>query len=436
MGCKRLKMQSRIILVFMALTLGLFAVEGAISLYPVEKGHRFVSEEVVLKVDLKTTAFSISNAKIGLENAKDYIVVVPESAASLETVEINDTQWQIVHYEYKLYPLHAGKITIAPIDISFKASMGYGQPDSNFTFQSDALILDVNAPQGVGKEDFVLSTPSYRLESNISPKLSETNATKIKIGDAIEIRITQEAKNIPDILLEPVRFPENPHLKIYQEEPILKMKEVGIETIVTRLDSFTFVAVREGNASIPSQKFIWWNPIEQVLHTEKTEALHLVILPNPKQAAAEPLNSKEESYKSWVFALSSAFIFIILLYKMYPYAKRWREQKKLAYQQSEEGRFKRLMDTCNSNKTAQLYHDFYDWLEVADPKLERAGFRGIREMQPSFSHALSQLEKVLADPQQTFDKIDFTHELKKFRGVLLKQHQLRQKSLIENINPT
>jgi hypothetical protein len=98
-------MQSRIILLFLALTLGLFAVEGAISVYPVEKEHRFVSEEVVLKVDLKTTAFSIRDAKISLENSKDYIVVVPKSAVSLETVEINDTQWQVVHYEYKLYPL-------------------------------------------------------------------------------------------------------------------------------------------------------------------------------------------------------------------------------------------------------------------------------------------------------------------------------------------
>jgi len=85
-----------------SLTLGLFAVEGAISVYPVEKKDRFVSEEVILKVDLKTTAFSIMNAKIGLENSKDYIVLSPKSAVSLETVEMNDTQWQVVHYEYKL----------------------------------------------------------------------------------------------------------------------------------------------------------------------------------------------------------------------------------------------------------------------------------------------------------------------------------------------
>ncbi|WP_415408021.1 hypothetical protein ACLHDG_05680 [Sulfurovum sp. CS9] len=425
-------MNSRILFLFVALTFGLFAVDGAISVYPVEKKDRFVSEEVVLKVDLKTTAFSIMNAKIGLENSKDYIVVAPKSASSLETLDINDTQWQVVHYEYKLYPLHAGKITITPIDIAFKASMGYGQPDNNFTFQSDALILDVRAPKGVGKEDFVLSTPNYTLKSDVSPKLSETNVTQIKVGDAIELKVIQEAKNVPDILLKPIHFSENPRLKIYKEEPILKSKEAGTATIVTRTDSFTFVAAKEGNVSIPSQKLIWWNPAEQVLHTEKTPSLHFIVLPNPKSAAS--LTPSEEEKPS---ALSILLILILIgvLYKLIPYIQKKKAEKKVAYMQSEEGRFKTLLDSCQDSDMTTLYHDFYSWLEVADPKLSRVGFRGITEVQPSFRDALHELEEVLVDPQQTFDKKNFINELTKFREVLLKQQQVRQEGLPENINP-
>lgn len=427
-------MSSRILFLFVALTFGLFAVDGTISVYPVEKKDRFVSEEVVLKVDLKTTAFSIMNAKIGLENSKDYIVVAPKSAASLETVDINDTQWQVVHYEYKLYPLHAGKITIAPIDISFRASMGYGQPDSNFTFQSDALILDVSAPEGVGKEDFVLSTPNYTLKSELSPKLSETNATKIKVGDAIEFKIIQEAKNVPDILLKPIYFSENPYLKIYKEEPILKSKEVGTETIATRTDSFTFVATKEGNVSIPSQTLIWWNPEAQVLHKEKTASLHFIVLPAPKSDASLTPSAEEEDKLS---ALSILLILILIgvLYKLIPYIQKKKAEEKLAYMQSEEGRFKTLLDSCQDSDIATLYHDFYSWLEVADPKLSRVGFRGISEVQPSFSKALSALEEVLADPQRSFDKTGFINELEKFRALLLEQQQVREQGLPQNINP-
>ncbi|MEA3434195.1 MAG: hypothetical protein U9R13_06395, partial [Campylobacterota bacterium] len=290
-------MQSRIILLFIALTLGLFAVEGDYSVHMVEKERYFVSEEIVLKVDLKTTAFSIKDAKIGLENSKDYIVVTPKSAAFLETVDINGTQWQVVHYEYKLYPLHAGKITIAPIDIAFRASMGYGTPDNNFTLKSDQVVLDIVAPQGVNKDTFVLSTPNYSLKSELSPKLSETNATKIKVGDAIELKIIQEAKNVPDLLLKPIDFSEDPHLKIYKEEPLLKSKVVGSDTIATRTDSFTFVATKEGNASIPSQALIWWNPVKQVLHKEKTASLHFIVLPAPKSATSLTPSEAEKQEK-------------------------------------------------------------------------------------------------------------------------------------------
>jgi len=423
------------ILLFFALTLGLLAVEGDFSVYVAEQKRHFVSEEVVLKVDLKTTAFSIRDAKMGLENTKDYIVLSPKSASSLETVELNDNQWQVVHYEYKLYPLHAGKMTIRPIELSFKASMGYGQPENNFTFLSDALILDIIAPEGVGKNDFVLSTGSYRLKSDISLKSSEHNMTKIKVGDAIEIKVTQEAKNVPDILLEPLHFSENTHFKIYKEEPILKTKTVGSETTATRTDTFTFVASKEGNVSIPSQTFIWWDPADEVLHKEKTEALHFIVLAAPRSDASLTPSEEGKEDKPWVLNIFLILILIAVLYKFIPYIQKKKEEAKIVYMQSEEGRFKGLLDTCQGSDARTLYHDFYYWLEVASPKLSRLGFRGIGEVQPSFLVSLRELEEVVSVPEQTFDKIRFTKELKKFREILLKQQQNRQKGLPQNINP-
>jgi hypothetical protein len=292
--------------------------------------------------------------------------------------------------------------------------------------KSDKVVLDIVAPQGVNKDAFVLSTPSYSLKSELSPKLSETNATKIKVGDAIELKITQEAKNVPDILLKPIHYFEDPHLKIYKEEPILKSKELGTETIAMRTDSFTFVAMKEGNVSIPSQTLIWWNPVKQVLHKEKTASLHFIVLPNPKSAASLTPSEEEEEDKPSALSILLILIVIGVLYKLIPYIQN---------SQSEEGRFKTLLDSCLESDIATLYHDFYSWLEVADPKLSRVGFRGITEVQPSLRDALRELEEVLVDPQQTFDKKNFINELTKFREVLLKQQQVRQQGLPENINP-
>ena len=427
-------MLSRMFLFFLLFSMGLYAVDGDISVYPIEKEQRFVSEEVVLKVNLKTTAFSIKDAKIALENTQDYIVVTPTSAAFLATVDINGTQWQVVYYEYKLYPLHAGKITVAPIDISFKASMGYGTPDHNFTFKSGEIVLDIVAPQGAGKDDFVLSTPSYALKSEVTPKFSETNVTTIKVGDVIEIQIRQEAKNIPDILFEPVSFSENEHIKIYREEPKLKSETVGNETRATRIDSFTFVASKEGNVSIPAQTFIWWDTDEKTLHTEKTAALHFIVLPAP-QSNASLAPSGEDKDKPSVLSLLVILILIAVLYKLIPTIQKKKAEKKLAYSQSEEGRFKTLLHTCQGNDTAKLYHDFYYWLDVADPTLSRVGFSGIIEVQPSFSASLQELDTILAMPEQEFNKEKFSIELKKLRETLLQHKKNKQQGLPSNINP-
>ena len=428
-------MLSRIILLFFFSTFVLYAIDGAVSVHLVEKERRFISEEVVVKVDLRSTAFSIKDARIGLENSDDYIVIAPKSAIALETVDINDTQWQVVHYEYKIYPLHAGKIVITPIDITFKASMGYGQPDNNFTFLSDALILEVQVPEGVKKGDFVLSTESYSLESDISPKISETNSTKIKVGDAIEIKVTQEAQNVPDLLLRPFTFTKNEHFKIYRDEPLLKTEVLGSNTIATRRDSFTLVAFKEGNVSISSQTFIWWDPVNQVLHKEQTKALDFIVLPNPKHLVSDLKDDEPKKQQSWAYAIIFGLLLILLVYRLYPYIKIRKEQHKLAYMQSEKGRFEQLMLTLKGDDMTKSYTDLYHWLQIASPALSKGGFRAIVEVQPSFENSLQVFEKVLAGHEEVFDKVTFRNELEKFREVLLKESQFKEQGLPKEINP-
>ena len=295
--------------------------------------------------------------------------------------------------------------------------------------------MDISAPEGVGKNDFVLSTPYYSLKSDISPKLSETNVTKIKVGDAIELKVTQEAKNVPDILLEPLYFSEDPHLKIYREEPILKSKSVGSETRATRTDTFTFVAGKEGNVSIPSQTFIWWDPLNEVLHKEKTEALHFIILAAPRSDASLTPSEEGKEELPWALNLFLILMLIAVLYKFIPIIQKKKEEAKIVYMQSEEGRFRSLLYACQGSDARTLYHDLYYWLEVASPKLSRLGFRGIEEAQPSFSGSLGELEAVLSVQEQSFDKIRFTAELKKFREMLLKEQQQAKQGLPDKINP-
>jgi len=428
-------MLSRLLLFLLLCTFGLYAIEGGISVTVVEKEKHFISEEVLVKVDLKSTAFSIKNVKVGLENSNDYIVLAPTSAASLETIDINNTDWQIVHYEYKLYPLHAGEITVPVFSIGFQASMGYGQPEEEFSFKSEPISLEVEAPKGVSKEMFVLSTPKYTVQSHISTKMSEGNITQIKVGDAVTLKIVQEAKNVPDILLRPIFFKESNQYKIYAEEPALNTKEQGKGILASRTDTYTLVATKEGNITIPSQVFMWWLPKEEVLYKEVTEAYSFSVLPSPNMHLNEGTLEKKRPFVPWSFIIFSLLLLSWVFYKLYPSLKQRREERTIRYQQSEEGRYDRLMETMKDDNLSKLYQDFYCWLEVASPTLSRSGFRGIEEVQPTFGLALQELEAALVTTQQSFDKTDFINELTKFREVLREQQQVRVQGLPDNINP-
>ena len=172
-----------------------------------------------------------------------------------------------------------------------------------------------------------------------------------------------------------------------------------------------------------------------MLHKEKTIALHFTVLADPKAAVAlTSLEDKKED-NPWVLNIVFIFILITALYKLIPYIQKKNVEKKVATMQSEEGKFRRLLATSKGDDMAQLYSDFYTWMEVADPKLSRAGFRGIVEVQPSFLTVLEDLETALVEPKKIFDNKQFGHELMKLRKMLLQQGRDRQQGLPQNINP-
>ncbi len=81
--------------------------------------------------------------------------------------------------------------------------------------------------------------------------------------------------------------------------------------------------------------------------------------------------------------------------------------------ESEEGKFERLLATSKGDDMAKLYSDFYTWLEVIDPKLSRGGFRGIIEVQPSFSTVLEDLETALVEPEKVSRGIEMVQHTSK-----------------------
>jgi len=292
------------ILLFLFLTFDLFAIEGSVRVYVKSKESVYTSQKVVVAVELLTDAFSISDAKITFPASSKYIVQVPKSADYLRTEDINGTDWQLVHYEYALYPLRAGEIDIPSLPITFSASMGYGQPKKEFSFKTDALSIMVQSPEGVKAETFVLVTNTYSLKSEMKPEKKQ-----LIVGDALTLTITQKANNVPDILLKPFVYKSNDKLRVYDKEPELKSGLKG-DFDVSRTDSFAFVANTEGNVTLPEKTFVWWNSQTKKLEVAKIDAISFIIIEDP-QIAIDERNKKIQKY------LLSLLLFALLMFLMY-----------------------------------------------------------------------------------------------------------------------
>lgn len=420
------KYSLRLLFVFIAVSLNLFAIDGKIKVFITSKDAIYTSQKITVSVELLSDAFSITDAKITFPASKKYIVQAPGSAAYLGQEEVEGEAWQMVHYEYEVYALQAGKIEIPSVSVSFTASMGYGQPKKEFALKSESLYFDVNSPKGVKSDQFVLVTDRFKLDFTLKPEKEQ-----IIVGDAVALNVIQKAKGVPDILLTPVIYKSNASLRVYEKEPELKSGEKG-KFDVSRTDRFTFVASGEGNVTLAAQEVFWWNSVTKELQTEKIPAISFEILPDPQIA----IDAKRAVQKQQLIYFILGLLALIVAYILFARKiKRYFYQRKREYMLSEEGRFKILLESCHHESIGTLYHHLYAWLDVADPMLSREGFHGIREVQPSFSEMLTALESALSIPHQSLDKAAFICELEKLRNKLLKRDKDRRQGLPQNLNP-
>ncbi|KYJ86758.1 BatD family protein [Sulfurovum riftiae] len=418
-------MQSKTVFLFLFLTMMLFGVEGRMRVYLQPHETLYTSQKATVAVELLTDAFSITDARITFPSSSKYIVNAPKSAAYIQKEEIEDNDWQVVHYEYEVYALQAGELEIGAVKAAFSASMGYGQPKKEFVLESEPLHFSVLSPKGIKKEQFVLVTDNYSMTQKINPKKSE-----LIVGDAIEVEVTQKAHGVPDILLKPIHYKSTSELRVYEKEPELQSGLKG-KFDVSRTDRFTFVATAEGNVSIPEQRSVWWDSISEKVTVETIPAMHFTVIADPQIT----LDEKQKKQKMVLIYVTVSVLFLFLFYKaVSPSLIRHWNRRRIAYAKSEKGRYEKLLKSVEKENTAAIYRDLYVWLEVAagDTKIE--SFKDIYEKYPQFKEGLSMFEERLVSPE-VLDRRYFISILDALRETLIHSTQKDRSDLIDRLNP-
>ncbi len=424
MRCRSTVMRSKILL-FLLLTLMLFATDGKIKVYIKSNEEIYTSQKITVAVELMTDAFSISDAKITFPASPGYMVQVPKSAAFIRQEEINGTDWQVVNYEYDVYALKAGTITISPVKALFSASMGYGQPKTEFDLQSEALHFDVKVPEGMKSDKFVLVTNNFMLSHILRPEKKQ-----LIVGDAVELEVTQKAFGVPDILLQPVVYRSNAYLRVYGKEPLLKSGLSGTYD-VSRTDHFTFVSNMEGNVTLPAQKILWWNSKTKKVQSEVIPEMQFEIISDPQIA----LDAKKAREKRLLLLVGFLLLTFLLFYRIAsPYIRCYRDKRRRQYEKSEKGKYERLLKSIESGKIARIYQDFYVWIGTLHTETEIKSFKDVYSCYPEFKTNFIKFENSLVS-HGSVDKATCLSTVKRLRKALLKVSKEDTCSLVKKLNP-
>ena len=425
----------------------LLAIQGDVDLSIVQDHKLWVSQKILANLVVKTDAFTITDLRVDTRSGDDLIIVKPQSAAFKQSETIDGVQWQSTVYEYSLYPMRAGDINLKSFEVSFSASMGYGQPKQLFSLETRPVSLQVNKPEGVDDNTFVLTTQRLELDVSYTPEVD-----KLTVGDAFEREISVSAENVPDILLQPVPpyRPKNDFepaaFKVYRSEPLLSetknTENAGIgHTLARRIEKDTFVASQEGETVIPEVIMYWWDPQQQKLHKEHIPAKSFTIVANPlvsDNTLTEDLQShtgSPEIKKLTYWILLLAIVFIVTTWWWLPKIKHYMVSRKKQFEASEPGLFNQFEKACDQGKVKGIYQRFYAWARLALPDVSPMSFKQISRQYPQLKAELDFLERSLVKDNEQFNCHLFKENVAMIRKTIITRGDHSEYKLAESINP-
>lgn len=437
-------MNIKVLWFLLCLPVSVIAIQGEVELNIAEDSKLWIGQKIVANLTVKTDAYSISDLRVDTTGNDKLIIIKPESAAYKESETLGETQWQKTIFEYVIYPMKAGDISIKPFNVEFSASMGYGQPKQHFQLQTQDIPLHITKLKGVKDNVFVLTSTEFSLQASYKPDVNE-----LKVGDAFERIVSIRAVDVPDLLLHPVpvyhhlRTDKDGYFKVYRSEPVLSEQELNGQIIATRREQDTFVASHKGVVTLAEIEMFWWHPQLQKLASGVIPAKTIRILANPQleidnDGESESLNelsvnisSKKIFYRLFGFVL----VLLVAAWMLYPKIKKVLKLRKQNYQRSEVFYFKKLAQCCAIGAAEPIYADFYRWAAVAMPELIPLNFYTVYLCHPEIKPALDALELALIKPETRFDSRLFIQQMNDLRNSLWQQKKLRNNGLIADINP-
>ncbi|GJM10205.1 MAG: hypothetical protein DHS20C11_24810 [Lysobacteraceae bacterium] len=310
----------------------------------------WTGQQLKLQVDLLSDGLSFANQRFRIPQVEGALVL----ESSVATIKLNErvrgASWQVLRYEFPLFPQRAGEIEIEPIEVAFTVSQGYGSVPVSFELTTDKVSLEVTQPPEVAAGQAVITSSSATVEVKQTP-----GQGPFRVGDALTRIVRREVADVSAMFLAPLPQMAIDGVTSYDKAPLVTDRSDRGTLIGVREDRTTYVFEQAGSVTLPGFSQLWWNPQRQRLSQLQVPPLTIDVA---SAATTSSPSSADRTTIPWLLAgLVLAAVGSVVLYVR-------RQPKQRSGPSGEQALFSKLLHACDHNDAKAAYNAYMAWRPV------------------------------------------------------------------------
>lgn len=324
------------------------------------KGDVWVGQRVTVVIELLSPTFFASAPAFDLPQVPGLVILPPEGRPVVGSEQVRDDTYSVQRHELAVYAERPGTIRLPPIRVRFATAGVGGKLPVPHQGQTREMTFTAKLPPGAEGLSTVITTHELTVKESWKP-----DPGKASVGDAFTRSVTIRAKDVPGMVLPPMRWDAPEGLAVYPATPAVSDAADRGEVTGRRVESVTYVCERAGTFTVPALSLTWWDLGEKKLKRVRLpartfEVAPVVLLPENE---SEHVASERGRSHSWRFvAVGLAVGCLALLWFARARLEEWWQRCRLAFVTSERAAFARFRKACRSGDPRAIYRTLISWL--------------------------------------------------------------------------
>lgn len=309
----------------------------------------WTGQQLTLQVDLLSDGLSFADQRFRIPPIEGAMVL----ESSVATIKLNERvrggSWQVLRYEFPLFPQRPGPVAIAPIEVAFAVSQGYGSEPEAFELTTDAISFEVTQPPSVAADQAVVTSASASVSVNQTPAQGP-----FRVGDAVTRIVRREVAGVSAMFLAPVPKVALDGVTRYDKAPLVTDRSDRGALLGIREDRTTYVFEQSGLVTLPGFSQPWWDP-----QRERLSQLYVPSVTIDVAAMASPSPGAGQVPVPW---------WLVGLALVAATAVAWltrRRRKRPIESGHESALFSTLLAACDSHNAKAAYNAYMAWRPAA-----------------------------------------------------------------------